>query len=85
MYVYTVETNWNKIYNLDIGTFCKKSRNRSIFVFPCPHFGVYGFCIYPPGSAQLPLTFFFKCKGMPSDTSFESPLRKEYNALFFFP
>jgi hypothetical protein len=29
-----------------------------------------------------PLTFFFKWKGMPSDTSFESPLRKEYNALF---
>jgi hypothetical protein len=26
--------------------------------------------------------FFFKWKGMPSDTSFESPLRKEYNALF---
>jgi hypothetical protein len=26
--------------------------------------------------------FFFQCKGMPSDTSFESLPRKEYNALF---
>jgi hypothetical protein len=51
--------NWNKIHNLDIGDFCKKSRNRSIFVFSCPHFGAYGFCISPPGSAQAPLTFFF--------------------------
>jgi hypothetical protein len=25
--------NWNKIHNLDMGDFCKKSRNRSIFVF----------------------------------------------------
>jgi hypothetical protein len=29
---------WNKIRNLDIDDFCKKSRNRSIIVFPCPHF-----------------------------------------------
>jgi hypothetical protein len=48
-----------------MGDFYKKSRNRSIFVFPCPHFGVYGFCIYPPVSAQPPLTFFFKYKGIP--------------------
>jgi hypothetical protein len=26
--------------------------------------------------------FFSKWKGMSSDTSFESPLRKDYNALF---
>jgi hypothetical protein len=26
-----------------MGDFCKKSRNRSIFVFPCPHFGAHGF------------------------------------------
>jgi hypothetical protein len=51
--------NWNKIYNLDMGHFSKKSRNRSIFVFLCLHFGAYGFCISPPGSAQPPLTFFF--------------------------
>jgi hypothetical protein len=50
--------NWNQIHNLDIGSFCKKFRNRSTFVFPCPHFGAYGFCISPPGSAQPPLTFF---------------------------
>jgi hypothetical protein len=55
--------NWNKIHNLDIGGFCKKSQNRSIFVFPCPHFSAYGFCISPPGSAQPPLTFFVKWKG----------------------
>jgi hypothetical protein len=24
----------------------------------CKHFGAYGFYICPPGSAQLPLTFF---------------------------
>jgi hypothetical protein len=41
----------NKIHNLDIGDFCKKSRNRSIFVFSCPNFGAYGFCI----SAGVPL------------------------------
>jgi hypothetical protein len=52
--------NWNKIHNLDMGDFCKKSRNRSIFVFPCLYFGAYGFCICPPGSAQPPLTFFFQ-------------------------
>jgi hypothetical protein len=74
--------NWNKIHNLDIGGFCKKSRNRLIFDFPCPHFGAYSFCISALGSSQPPLTFFFKWKGMQSDTSFESPLRKEYNALF---
>jgi hypothetical protein len=44
-----------------MGDFCKKSRNRSIFVFPCLHFGAYRFCISPPGSAQPP--FFLKCKG----------------------
>jgi hypothetical protein len=47
---------------LDIGGFCKKYRNRSIFVFSCPHFGAYGYCISPPGSAQPLLT-----KGTPAD------------------
>jgi hypothetical protein len=75
--------NWNKIHNLDIGGFCKKSRNRSIFVFPCPHFGAYNFCISALGSSQQPLTFFFKWKGTPSDTSFESPLHKKYDAHLF--
>jgi hypothetical protein len=51
--------NWNKIRNLDMGNFLKKSRNKSIIVFPCPHFGVYGFCLSASGSAQPPLTFFF--------------------------
>jgi hypothetical protein len=51
--------NWNKIHNLEIGNFCKKFRNRSIFIFPCPHFDAYGFCTSAPGSAQLPPTFFF--------------------------
>jgi hypothetical protein len=41
-----------------MGGFCKKSRNRSILVFPCPHFGVYGFRISPSGNAQPSLTFF---------------------------
>jgi hypothetical protein len=27
--------------NLVMGDFCKKSRNRSIIVFPCPHFDAY--------------------------------------------
>jgi hypothetical protein len=34
---------WNKIRNLDTGDFCKKSRNRSIIVYPCSHFGAYVF------------------------------------------
>jgi hypothetical protein len=66
VYVYDIQCgnfNWNKIYNLDTGGFCKKSRNRSIFVFLCPHFGAYGFCISPPESAQTPLTFFFQMQG----------------------
>jgi hypothetical protein len=83
--VYGVETlTGMKLITWTWAIFIKKSRNRSIFVFPCPHFGVYGFCIYPPVTAQPPLTFFFKYKGIPSDTSFESPLRKKYNALFVF-
>jgi hypothetical protein len=51
--------NWNKVHNLDIGDSCKKSRNRSIFVFPCPYFGAYSFCI--SGSWKLATTpnFFF--------------------------
>jgi hypothetical protein len=55
--------NWNKIYNLDMCQFCKKSRNRSIFVFSCPHFGVVGFCVSASGSSQPPLTFFFLMEG----------------------
>jgi hypothetical protein len=51
--------NWNKIHNLEIGDLCKKYRNMSIFIFPCPHFDVYRFCISAPGSAQPPQTFFF--------------------------
>jgi hypothetical protein len=51
--------NWNKIHNLEIVNFCKKSRNRSIFIFPCPNFDAYGFCISAPGSVQPPPTFFF--------------------------
>jgi hypothetical protein len=51
--------NWIKIHNVDMGDFCKKSRNRWIIVFPCLHFGAYGFCMSPSGSAQPPLTFFF--------------------------
>jgi hypothetical protein len=70
--------NWNKIHNFDIGGFCKKSRNRSIFVFPCPHFGLYSFCISALRSSQPPLTFFFKRNGISSDTSFERPICKEY-------
>jgi hypothetical protein len=74
--------NWYKIHNLEIGHFCKKYRNRSIFLFLCPHFDAYGFCISAPGRAQPPPTFFFKRKGISSDTSFERPICKEYNALF---
>jgi hypothetical protein len=54
---------WNKSHNLEIGNFCKKSRNRSIFIFPCPHCDAYGFCISAPGSAQQPPTFFFQMEG----------------------
>jgi hypothetical protein len=50
-------TGLDKIHYLDIGCFCKKSRNMSIFVFPCQHFGAYGFYISPP--TQPPLFFFF--------------------------
>jgi hypothetical protein len=52
--------NWNKIHNLEIGDFCKKYRNMSIFIFPCPHFDAYRFCISAPGSTQPPPTFFFQ-------------------------
>jgi hypothetical protein len=79
LYVQGGNFNWNKIHNLEIGNFCKKSRNRSIFIFPCPHFDAYGFCISAPGSAQPPPTFFFQMEGY---VKFERPLRKEYNALF---
>jgi hypothetical protein len=44
---------------LEIGDFCKKYLNRSIFIFPCPYFDAYGFCISAPGSAQPAPTFFF--------------------------
>jgi hypothetical protein len=55
--VYSVETLTGIKF---IGDFCKKSRSRSIFVFPCLHFGAYGFCISSPGNAQRPLNFFFQ-------------------------
>jgi hypothetical protein len=55
--------NWNKIRNLDIDDFCKKSQNRSIIGILCPYFGAYGFCISAPGSALPPLTFFFLMEG----------------------
>jgi hypothetical protein len=70
--------NWNKIHNLEIGDFLKKYRNSAIFIFPCPHFDAYGFRISAPGSAQPLPTFFFKRKGISSDTSFERPICKEY-------
>jgi hypothetical protein len=73
--------NWNKIHNLEIGDFCKKYRNMLIFIFPCPHFDAYGFCISAPGSAQPSQLFFFKRKGISSDTSFERPICKVCNAL----
>jgi hypothetical protein len=60
LYIQCGNFNWNKIHKSDIGDFCKKSRNRLTFVFPCPHFGAYGFCISGPGSVQPPLTFFFQ-------------------------
>jgi hypothetical protein len=75
---YSVETGIKLISD-----FRKKSRNRSIFVFPYPYFGIHiWFCISAPGSSQPPLTFFFKRKGMASDTSFESPLPKEFPEYF---
>jgi hypothetical protein len=42
-----------------VGNSRKKFRNRSIFVFPCPYFGAYGFCASAPGSSQPLVTFFF--------------------------
>jgi hypothetical protein len=66
-YIQGGNLNWNKNHNLKIGNFCKKSRNRSIFIFPSPHFDAYCFCISASGSAQPPPTFFFKWKGMSSD------------------
>jgi hypothetical protein len=75
--------NWNKIHNLDIGGFCKKSRNMSIFVFSCTHFGAYGFSISAPGSSEPPLTFFFKWKGTPSHTSFENPPQGIQRNIYF--
>jgi hypothetical protein len=56
--------NWNKVHNLGIGSFCEESRNGSIFVFPCPHFGVCGFCLSASGSSQPPLTLFFSNGGV---------------------
>jgi hypothetical protein len=43
-----------------IGGFCKKNPETDGFLFFfCPHFGAYGLCTPPPGSAQPPLFFFF--------------------------
>jgi hypothetical protein len=74
--------NWNKIHNLEIGDFCKKYRNRSIFIFPCLHFDVMVFAYLLPEVRNHPQLFFFKRKGISSDTSFERPIWKDYNALF---
>jgi hypothetical protein len=52
--------NKNKIRNLDMVDFCKKIPNRSIIVFPRPHFDAYGFYLSVPGSEQPPITFFFQ-------------------------
>jgi hypothetical protein len=55
-FAYSVETLTD---NFDIGDFCKKFRNKSIFIFPCPHLGVYGFCIYIlPEERNHPKLFF---------------------------
>jgi hypothetical protein len=58
IYIQGGNFNWNKIHNLEIGNFCQKSRNRSIFIFLCPHFDAYGFCLPAPGSVQPPQFFF---------------------------
>jgi hypothetical protein len=51
--------NWNKIHNLDIGDFRKQSRNRSIFVFPCPHFGGFWFLHISSRKCATTHNFFF--------------------------
>jgi hypothetical protein len=59
--------NWNKIHNFETSNFCKKYRNSTIFIFPCPHFDAYGFCISAPGSAQPPPTFWCARKFKPKE------------------
>jgi hypothetical protein len=79
-YMQCANFNRNKMPNFDIGDFCKKSRNRSIFCFSLPTFWRIWFlyiCF-----RKCSITPFFKCKGMSSNISFERPLPREYNALF---
>jgi hypothetical protein len=59
-YIQCGNFNWNKIYNLDIGNFCKKIPKQVDFCFSWPTFGVYGFCVSAAGSSQPLLTFFFQ-------------------------
>jgi hypothetical protein len=73
---------WNKIHNLDIGTFCKKIPKQVDFCFSLPTFWRIWFLHICSRKFATPLTYFFKWKGMPSDTSFERLLVKEYNAPF---
>jgi hypothetical protein len=76
--------NWTKIRNLAIGDFRKKSRNESIIIFPCPHFGAYGFGLCAAEFAQPPLTFFSNvrvCQVTPRLKSHFSRNRTHY--LFF--
>jgi hypothetical protein len=62
--IYSVETLTGiKFITWTCVIFVKKSRNRSTFVFSCPHFGVVGFCVSASGSSEPPLTFFLLMEG----------------------
>jgi hypothetical protein len=51
--------NKNKIRNLDMVDFCKKSRTGQLLFF-LAHILTHGFCVSVPGSGQPPITFFFQ-------------------------
>jgi hypothetical protein len=61
--------NWNKIHNLDIGNFCKKSRNRSIFCFSLPTFWRIWFLRICSQKFATTPNFFFQMEGYARNTT----------------
>jgi hypothetical protein len=72
--------NWNKIHNLDVKDFCKKNPETGRFLFFLVHILAYMVVAYL--LPEVHNFFFSNVRVSDTDTSFEHPLRKEYNALF---
>jgi hypothetical protein len=74
---------WNKIHNLDVGSFVKNPKTGR-FLFFLAHILAYRVSAYLLPEVRNTPNFFFSNGrvSMPSDTSFERLLIKEYNAPF---